>query len=234
MLDFLNPIRGTDFLSLIIKLATAFLLGAAVGIERSYKNRPAGLRTHILIAIGSCAASAASLYLFYNANLPGDVSRISAAVVSGLGFLGAGCIIVTKQFTVKGLTTAAGLWTSGVMGLAIGAGFYEGAVLATVLILVTETCLGGLARLLRHDPMFCIQVLFRDKTVLDQVMRICKNHRQDVTNLQVVSDVEDDEPCYRALVTLRPRFRVDREKLFAEIERIEGNLSFSEVEYKDI
>ena len=115
----------------------AVLCGGAIGIEREYKRRPAGFRTHILICLGAAMVSLTSEFLFLYMKYYLDISRMSAAVASGIGFIGAGTIIVTGQQQVKGLTTAAGLWASACMGLCIGAGFAEGALFGCVLIILT-------------------------------------------------------------------------------------------------
>ena len=230
MLNFLDPLRGMTLLNVVIKMFAALILGGVIGIERSYKNRPAGFRTHVLVTLGAAVASMTGIYLTLNAGLPSDIARIGAAVVSGLGFLGAGTIIVTRNYTVKGLTTAAGLWASGIIGLAVGAGFYEGAVITTVLILLAETTLGGIVNKVRREPPFGIRVLFRHKPALDQVLRICKNNRTAILNLQVVSAFHEEEPCYSAKVTLRPRTKVDHKKIHKEILAIKEILELSEVE----
>ena len=134
MLSIFNGLRAVNTLSVAVRMLLALLLGGAVGLERSYKNRPAGFRTHMLVCIGTCTASLTGHYLYLNLNLPADISRLGAQVISGLGFIGAGTIIVTKEHSVKGLTTAAGLWACGIVGLACGAGFYEGAVLTSAAI----------------------------------------------------------------------------------------------------
>lgn len=230
MLAFLDPFRGLGFGTVVLKMTVSFLLGAAIGIERSYKNRPAGFRTHILVALGASVASMSGIYIYLNDALPADVSRIGAAVVSGLGFLGAGTIIVTKQYSVKGLTTAAGLWTSGIIGLAVGAGFYEGAVVTAVLVLLTETTLGGLANKIKRDPEFKIEVKYTSKPSLDQVMRCCKNNKLGVINLQVIGAPVMQEAEYLALISLHPRMKVDKEKLFRELAAIDGVSSLNEAE----
>ena len=109
----------------------AVLCGGIIGIERAYKRRPAGFRTHILICIGAAITTLTSQYLYLNLHYFTDMARLGAQVVAGIGFIGAGTIIVTRQQRVKGLTTAAGLWTSAIIGLAFGGGFYEGGILAT-------------------------------------------------------------------------------------------------------
>ena len=98
MLTFLDGLRGIDLLSVFIRMVLSCLCGATVGLERSAKNRPAGFRTHILVCLGAMVASLTGLYLYLEALMPSDISRISGQVISGLGFIGAGTIIVTKSF----------------------------------------------------------------------------------------------------------------------------------------
>ena len=140
MLDFLNFLRGDDLTTLIItvRLTLAVICGGIIGIERERKRRPAGFRTHILICLGAAITTLTSQYLVLDLGLYTDMARLGAQVIAGIGFIGAGTIIVTKRRQVKGLTTAAGLWTSAIVGLCCGAGFFEGAVLATLIILVVE------------------------------------------------------------------------------------------------
>ena len=205
MLAVFSDIRDITNLSCIIRLLTAFFCGGLIGLERSYKNRPAGFRTHILVCLAATMASMTGIYLYLNLHLPKDISRIGAQVVSGLGFLGAGTIFVTKKLTVKGLTTAAGLWVSGVIGLAIGGGYYEGALLGTAAVLVTEIWFSRLTLQIRHSEIFRVQVCYHDKPALDQVMRLCKDYRLAIENLHVTSDSANAAPEYLAVLTLRPR-----------------------------
>ncbi len=131
----------------LLRLGVALLCGGLIGLERGRKRRPAGFRTHMLVCLGASLAMLISQYLSmmegtywslltaFTANT--DVSRLGAQVINGIGFLGAGTIIVTGRQEVKGLTTAAGLWASACMGLAIGAGFVEGALIGCLLISIT-------------------------------------------------------------------------------------------------
>ncbi|MGM0470686.1 MAG: MgtC/SapB family protein [Bacillota bacterium] len=123
----------------------ATLLGGLVGWERENHSRPAGFRTNILVCLGSALIMIVSieLYNFFQASRVNDPGRIAAQVVSGIGFLGAGTII-REGFTVKGLTTAAGLWAIAGVGLAAGAGFYFSSISATVLIILTLTTLNSI------------------------------------------------------------------------------------------
>lgn len=130
-------------LTLIIRLGTAFVLGAAVGLERESAHRPAGFRTHTLVCIGS------ALVMALSQAIPGaDPARLGAQVVSRVGFLGAGSIL-REGFTVRGLTTAASLWVVATIGLACGAGYFLGAGFTVVLAMVA---LGPLSRLEHFAP----------------------------------------------------------------------------------
>lgn len=125
----------------IIRLTLAVAIGAFVGFERERHGRAAGLRTHILVCMG---AAMATLIGHYNSSLmsfTADPMRIGAQVISGIGFLGVGTIVSKGRFQVTGLTTAAGLWATATIGLAIGIGFYEAAIFAAILEVVTMTLL---------------------------------------------------------------------------------------------
>ncbi|MEC5307773.1 MgtC/SapB family protein [Bacillus thuringiensis] len=126
-------------LDFIIRIGVAGLLGAMIGIEREIRSKEAGLKTHFLVAVGSALIMVVSKYAFsdivFEEHMSLDPSRIAAQVVSGVGFLGAGTIIIQKQ-AVKGLTTAAGLWATAGIGLAIGAGMYVVGIGATILVLI--------------------------------------------------------------------------------------------------
>lgn len=210
-------------------MVMAFLCGTAIGFERSYKNRPAGFRTHILVCIAAASASMTGIYLYLNLGMPTDISRLGAQVVSGMGFIGAGTIIVTHRRSVKGLTTAAGLWTTGVIGLAIGAGFYEGGIIATVLVLVTETLFSIVGLRIKTTPQFDITLNYHQKPALDQVMRYCKNQKIAIANLRVVSkNVRSDRPIYTAVLSLRPSGNLNRDLLLTKIRTFDGVLNVEE------
>ena len=138
MIEFLNPLRDMNLLSVTVRVLLAVSCCGLVGLEREYKRRPAGFRTHILICLGAAMTTLTGQYLVLVMNYNTDMGRLGAQVVAGIGFIGAGTIIVTKGNRVKGLTTAAGLWTAAIIGLALGCGFYEGAIFATFAILLAE------------------------------------------------------------------------------------------------
>ncbi|HDN86073.1 MAG: hypothetical protein DRP68_05580 [Candidatus Omnitrophota bacterium] len=117
---------------IVWRLILAFFLGSIIGLEREKKGRSAGFRTHILVCTSSCLIMLVSLYMYelFRDKISLDPARIAAGVVTGVGFLGAGAIIRSSK-AVRGLTTAASVWVSAAIGLAVGCGFYVGAILTT-------------------------------------------------------------------------------------------------------
>ena len=122
MLPIFDGLRDVTLASVTTRMLLAVLCGGLIGIERAYKRRPAGFRTHILICLGAAITTLTSQFLYLNLHYYTDMARLGAQVVAGIGFIGAGTIVVTRQHRVKGLTTAAGLWASAIIGLALGGG----------------------------------------------------------------------------------------------------------------
>ena len=224
MLSAFNSLRDINTATIFFRMVLAIICGGAIGIERSMKNRPAGFRTHVLIIIGATTASLTGHYIYLIMSLPTDMSRLGAQVITGLGFIGAGTIIVTGQRTVKGLTTAAGLWATGVVGLAIGAGFYEGAILGTLAILFTETVMSKV-RIKRVKPFRCV-VNYTEKDTLDHVLRYCKDRGIAIKALQIEGERDDSgAKVYSALVSLQPSTEVDHAEFIRKVEAFDGVLS---------
>ena len=154
----LASLRELNFPSLVLRLLLAMLCGGVIGMEREYRRRPAGFRTYMFVCIGAALAMPLGQYgaalasgLYADKGLQADVSRIAAQVVNGVGFLGAGTILVTEHQQVKGVTTAAGLWASACMGLAIGAGYYECVLMGFIAILLCMKLFARLeSRMLEH------------------------------------------------------------------------------------
>lgn len=142
-------LRAFNPASVAVRLVLTVLLSGAVGIERERHGKAAGLRTHILVCLGAAMAAMTGLYISQEYNT--DISRIAAQVISGIGFLGAGTILVRSNSTITGLTTAASVWATGALGLAIGYGFYEAALLCSVLMLFIESKLGNLDRIISRS-----------------------------------------------------------------------------------
>ncbi len=131
------PAATLDYLQVLIRILISVTIGSLIGAERVMHGRAAGIRTHILVCLGACMTSMTGLFVSDVLHHQGDVLRISAQVVSGIGFLGAGMIILKNNNVIAGLTTAAGVWATGAIGVAVGYGFYYGAALVTVAYLLT-------------------------------------------------------------------------------------------------
>ena len=221
MLSVFNNLREINTLTILFRMVLAIICGGLIGLERSVKNRPAGFRTHILIIVGATTASLTGHYIYLNMSLPTDMSRLGAQVITGLGFIGAGTIIVTGQKTVKGLTTAAGLWATGIVGLAIGAGFYEGAIAGTIAILFCEIVMGKV-KIKRQKAFRCV-INYQYKDTLDHILRFCKDRGISINSLQIESESDGaDSKVYSAFLTLQPLREIDHKAFIRKVESFDG------------
>jgi len=220
LLPIFDGIRALGLGAVAVKTLMACLCGTLIGLERSSKNRPAGFRTHTLVCLAAAMAALTSLYIYLEMKLSSDISRIGGQVISGLGFIGAGTIIITKRMTIKGLTTAAGLWTTGIIGLAIGSGYYELGLVGTALVLLAETWLARLGGTIQHTPEYAVELLYNQKTSLDQVLRFCKDNRMSIVNLTIHTAEDAAQAGYIARIRLRGRMRQDT--LVARIQQMPG------------
>lgn len=139
----ISYLRELNFVTMIIRIVLAFLCGGLIGMQRERHGRSAGFRTHIIVCIGSALTAMTGIFMSDILGFDTDPMRLSAQVLSGIGFLGVGTILVTGHTHVKGLTAAAGLWTIAAVGLAIGAGFYEAAILCVIILAIVMAYLGN-------------------------------------------------------------------------------------------
>ena len=226
MLSFLDELRDITTLSVLFRLFLAVMCGGIIGIEREHKRRPAGFRTHILICLGASMTTLTSQFLFYNLNLYTDIGRLGAQVVAGIGFIGAGAIIVTKRRQVKGLTTAAGLWTCAIIGLTIGAAFYEVAVISTVVILIAEIFFVKFEYwVLVNSRNLNIYVEYEDNENLDNVIRLIKGYRVVVIDLEITKS--GNNAC--AIFQLQLPKKISHDKIMTAISAAEGIGSVEEL-----
>ena len=142
-IDLLQEFNGV---SVTVRVLLAAVLGGLVGSERGRRGRAAGMRTHVLVCLGAAMTSMVGLYSAEVLGFTNDPLRVSAQVISGIGFLGAGTIMTRNHAQITGLTTAAGLWATASLGLCIGTGFYGGVLAAFLVILVTMVALPSLER----------------------------------------------------------------------------------------
>lgn len=182
---------------MLLRVGMAMLCGGLIGIDRGKKRRAAGFRTYMLVCVGAAMTVMLSIYLqhmitnVWSLELGKtlnntDASRIGAEVVNGIGFLGAGTIIVTGRQQVKGLTTAAGLWASGCMGLCIGAGFYMAATICCVFVILTIVVFSRLERfILSHSRNINIYIEFEDMDDLSSVIEKIKEQKTRIFDVEL-------------------------------------------------
>lgn len=191
----------------IIRLLLATFLGAVIGFEREYHAKEAGVRTHLLVALGSCLFMIISVYGFDfmldQDHVSFDPSRIASQVVTGIGFIGAGTIILQKQM-VRGLTTAAGLWVTAAIGLACGNGMYIIAVVATAIVLISlgliNVYLPYFSQKERH-----ITFLAEDYSVMTDILEKLRQEKITVLNYELHKDAEENNG--KMLVSLEIRMK---------------------------
>ena len=138
--------RDFSFVTILARLVLSAICGGIIGIERGKQRRAAGLRTHILVCVGAALTATIGYFSVMVLGISSDPMRVAAQVISGIGFLGVGTILVKGRFQITGLTTSAGLWVTAAIGLAFGAGFYEGALIAFALSVITVAILHRLER----------------------------------------------------------------------------------------
>lgn len=229
MLDCFDFMRQMTTLSVVLRLVLAFLCGGLIGIEREYKHRPAGFRTHILICLGAAMTTLTSQYLYITLQMYTDVARLGAQVIAGIGFIGAGTIIVTRQRRVKGLTTAAGMWTSAIIGLACGAGYVECAVFATLLVLFAELLLIKLEyRVSSTSREMNIYIEYADAGRVMDIMTRLRGDKIRITNLEISRKLTGDRR-YCAVFSIGNIKNMPNEQLLTGIEAMEGVLLVEEI-----
>ncbi|MDO5550282.1 MAG: MgtC/SapB family protein, partial [Lachnospiraceae bacterium] len=144
--------EGINGFSVLLRIFVAVVCGGLLGIERGRANQSAGMRTYILVCLGATVVMLTGQYM-YEKFSTGDPARLGAQVISGIGFLGAGSIMVEGKTKVRGLTTAAGLWASACIGLAIGIGFYMGGVIATIVVYLVISKFKSISDHFTHNDM---------------------------------------------------------------------------------
>ena len=226
---FLSQLHELTFLSMVLRFLTATLAGAVIGYSRGKAQHAAGLRTHILVCIGAAGAMIVGEYLVSVKGFDTDAARIPAQVISGIGFLGAGSIIVTGRSHVTGLTTAAGLWASACMGLAAGAGYFSCVLVMCVLILLVLEILYKVDKhyVSQSRQMFLYLEMQRG-TRMGTVLSLLNEHHVRVYAFDRLGT--DTEEClgYRLKVEIEDR-DLHRSDLITMMSGIDGVLYVSEM-----
>ena len=201
-------IRELTLTSIFVRLLLAVVLGGIIGMERGMKNRPAGLRTYMLVTLGACVVMVTNQYI-YQVFDTGDPVRLGAQVVSGIGFLGAGTIIVTGRNKIRGLTTAAGLWATATVGLAIGIGFYEVALLAGLLVFLVLTVLHKWETYMRRaGNRVELYIELKPGATLREFLDIAREYKLDVSGIHPEADSAEEVGASSFFVSLKGRRQV--------------------------
>lgn len=230
MILLFDNLRDITVTSIALRLTLAVLCGGIVGLEREYKRRSAGFRTHILICLGAAMAAMTSQHLFLNMHYYLDIARIGGSVVSGIGFMGAGTIIVTRRQRVKGLTTAAGLWASAIVGVSLGAGFYEGGIFATLLILAAELLFSRLEyRILENAPEINLYLEYAGKDCLEELLQLYREWGLKILNMGVLRPDRSEHCNACAIFSLRLKRGCGPDELLRRVRDTEGVISVREL-----
>jgi putative Mg2+ transporter-C (MgtC) family protein len=222
-----TTLLGSIELDIFIKMLLASLAGGLIGLEREKHGRPAGLRTNLLVAVGSCVMVIISeaFYIKYatftaESALRIDPSRVAAQIVTGVGFLGAG-VILKEGASVRGLTTAASLWAVSGLGMAFGMGFYSLGGIATLMVLASLSFLKKLDPIIKKDRYLTLSVTAINREgLLEELQEICTSRSLLVSDISSNLDLVEDELFYQIVITQQQK-RVGHE-LTRAIRQLDG------------
>ena len=217
-------LREVTYLAVIVRIFASVLIGGLIGMERELKSRPAGLRTYMVVCLGACLVMLTNQYIFQTFGT-GDPVRMGAQVVSGIGFLGAGTIMVTRRNQVKGLTTAAGLWTAAGVGLAIGVGFYEAAIVGAVAVFLVMTTIQFIDNnVQRKSKLLEIYVELKDDCQLGAFLRTLRE--KDITIMDIqqeqAGDIDTNQQVRAYFAFLKLKKRQSHVEILEELGSIPG------------
>ncbi len=228
-MDIFESIREFSTFSVILRIVLAVICGGAIGIEREHKRRPAGYRTHTLVCLGAALTTLTSHYLVVS-GWSTDPARLGAQVVTGIGFIGAGTIIVTRRRQVKGLTTAAGLWVSAIIGLAIGIGYIEAGVIATLLVLIAEILLSKLEWFISSKAKnINIYVEFDETESLAEIAAEIKKLGVVITDIEITRSKAAEGPIMGAIFAIQISLKKKRPEVLQHVSDIKGVYSVEEL-----
>lgn len=220
----ISNIQVEKLVEILMRLVLSLICGGLLGIERGLKKRPAGFRTYMLVCLGAALVMMTNQYIC-DVYQTGDPSRLGAQVVSGIGFLGAGTIIITRHNKVTGLTTAAGLWTVACIGLAFGIGFYEGAIIGFLLIFFAISLMQIIdTRILTASKYVLVYVEFDRMMSLKLLTSVLK--KENIRLLEFETEYSEGNKMERqgfsALITLRLPSKKAHLKLMELIDSVDG------------
>lgn len=212
--------EGLTPFAVILRICLAVLCGGVLGIERGKANQAAGMRTYILVCLGAALVMMTGQYMFVEFN-SGDPARLGAQVVSGIGFLGAGSIIVEGHTKVRGLTTAAGLWTAACIGLSIGIGFYLGAIISTAFIYLVVSKFKVISNHFTHNDMWLrLYVEFKSVNNLLDLYSFLDGSGMQIGDV-VIND-EHSKKNFNAIISVKNMQNRREEEIVQCLQELEG------------
>ena len=237
----LDYLRQMNMVTVMVRLTMAMLFGGLIGLERERKRRPAGFRTYMLVCLGAALTMLLSQYEYGmltgawaetagEVGIRTDVSRFGAQVINGIGFLGAGTIIVTGRQEVKGMTTAAGLWASACTGLAIGAGFYECVLLAFLLISLVIRVLPHVENyVVENARNMNIYVEFNSLDDVGDILNRIKSQNVQIYDVELDHGREEKSRHPSAVFSIRLNQKQMHTQVLAAISELESVRTIDEI-----
>lgn len=223
MIESMNQLFGENFSEMLLRILLATVLCGLIGFERELKKHQAGFRTHILVGVGACMMMLLSSYGFdqyitqYD-NIRFDPARIPSYVISGIGFLGAGTIMV-HGMTIRGLTTAASIWTVAGIGLVVGAGLYPLAILTTIVVLLSLVFLNSFEKLFSKDKgKYLIQLRIDNRANIGDILDVFETYDLYIKRIEIETESVDQRNIY---IELEKDQLFNRHELLDEVSRIQ-------------
>lgn len=214
-----KSIYDLGIVTMTIRIILSMMCGGMIGLERGKSNQPAGMRTYMLVSLGACIVMVTGEFVFYK-YATGDPARLGAQVISGIGFLGAGSIMVSGKMRIRGLTTAAGLWTSACIGLVIGIGFYECGIIATLAVYMIIGVLKKLEdKITFAHGWFSVYIQCEDAVGLTYFYDGINELGMKIGDVQIF---EKKHEFKGAVISVLNRTRKSREEILEEILDIRG------------
>lgn len=211
-----------EIIDIVVKMVLALFCGGILGIERERKKRPAGFRTYMLVCLGATLVMMTNQYIYEHYNT-GDPARMAAQVISGIGFLGAGTIIVTGHNRVKGLTTAAGLWAAACVGLAIGIGFYEAAIIGALMVFFAMVIMHGMERRITTPAkLTLLYVEMSRMSVLKNIRAYIREHDMELIDMEIEKAGNTNETGLAVLLSVKLPNKGMREEILTIVGAMEG------------
>ena len=222
-------IREVTYWAVAVRILLAVIIGGLLGLERGMKNRPAGLRTYMLVCVGSCLIMLINQYI-YQIYQTGDPVRMGAQVVSGIGFLGAGTIVVTRRNQIKGLTTAAGLWTAAGVGLALGIGFYEAAIIGGLAMFIVITGLQKMDNNMhRKSRQMELYIELTQDVALGDFLRAVREKELEIGNVQREQEPDSDSGNRAYIATIKSKKRSNHLEVLEQMQSLPGVVYLEEL-----